>query len=52
LRPMSEYFDFSCSEMTQVFVWIKFPTCHWNVGHWGVYQSLQVFLVSQYNVTS
>jgi hypothetical protein len=28
LRPMSEYFDFSCSEMTQVFVWIKFPTCH------------------------
>ena len=25
LRPMSEYFDFSCSKMTQVPVWIKFP---------------------------
>jgi len=25
LRPMFEYFDFSCSEMTQVPVWIKFP---------------------------
>ncbi|KAG5228958.1 DUF4283 domain-containing protein [Salix suchowensis] len=25
LRPMSDYFDFSSSEMTQVPVWIKFP---------------------------
>jgi len=25
LRPMSEYFDFSSSEMSQVLVWIKFP---------------------------
>jgi hypothetical protein len=25
LHPMSEYFDFSCSEMTHIPVWIKFP---------------------------
>ena len=25
LCPMSEYFDFSCSKMTQVPIWIKFP---------------------------
>ena len=25
LRPMTEHFDFSCSEMTQVPVWVKFP---------------------------
>jgi hypothetical protein len=25
LRPMSEYFDFSNSEMSQVPVWLKFP---------------------------
>ncbi|KAJ6911662.1 hypothetical protein NC652_022342 [Populus alba x Populus x berolinensis] len=25
LHPMSKYFDFSCTEMTHVHVWIKFP---------------------------
>jgi hypothetical protein len=25
LRPMTEYFDYSYSEMTQVLVWVKFP---------------------------